>query len=116
MTQSTVLVFLQVILFSTQVNCNNQFEPPDLFSVLRSCCTFGKQLANPGRQFGTCSDFQVPIPNVPLEFQACHNNYKHQQKNCHCMTSRPDFYGEAEGGRGTIMHELSSSLIDIYSV
>ena len=80
MTQSTVLVFLQVILFSLQVNCNNQFEPPDLFSVLRSCCTFGKQLANPGRQFGTCSDFQVPIPNVPLEFQACHNDYKHQQK------------------------------------
>ena len=75
MTQSTVLVFLQVILFSTQVNGNNQFEPPDLFSVLRSCCTFGKQLANPGRQFGTCSDFQVPIPNVPLEFQACYFLY-----------------------------------------
>ena len=41
----------------------------DLGTILQSCCTYGKQLAHPTNPFGACSDFEVPIPNVPLEHQ-----------------------------------------------
>ena len=61
------VIFLVIFSMSGSVWTNN--FAPDLGTILQSCCTYGKQLAHPTNPFGACSDFEVPIPNVPLEHQ-----------------------------------------------
>merc|ERR1712029_11949 len=64
----SVVVLGFFICLAGTVGVTKKFEP-DLSTILQSCCTYGKQLANPTNPFGACSDFEVPIPNVPMESQ-----------------------------------------------